>query len=177
VETIRHKRKDKEVFLHQKELVFDFQGGVPPGSWSFPFSLDLPAWCPSSVFLTGKKESKLQMSYKIAAEIMSNGGQDVIEAKRRIIVRRPPFEMKTGHNLESAQEIKECCCIDKGKADMKVNFEKNAYTPYETAKCFVEVNNTECKIPIENVTFKLKRAVTATANGHNLHLDDFTLAT
>ena len=117
------------------------------------------------------------MSYKIAAEIVSNGGQDCIEAKRRIIVRRPPFEMKTGHNLESAQEIKDFCCIDKGKADMKVNFEKNAYTPYETAKCFVEVNNTECKIPIENVTFKLKRAVTAIAKGHNLQLEDLTLAT
>ena len=79
--------------------------------------------------------------------------------------------------MENAQEIKTCCCIDQGKAVIKVNFEKNAYTPYEIAKCFVDVNNSECKIPIENITFKLKRAVDAKAGGHNLQVGDLTLAT
>lgn len=60
---------------------------------------------------------------------------------------------------------------------MKVNFEKNAYTPYETAKCFVEVDNTACKIPIENVTFKLKRKVWAKAGSHTLRLGDGTMST
>lgn len=85
--------------------------------------------------------------------------------------------MSTGQNMESAQKITTCCCIDKGKADIKTNFEKNAYTPYEVAKCFVEVNNKECQIDIQNVTFKLKRKVWARAGGHTLKLGDATMAT
>jgi len=80
--------------------------------------------------------------------------------------------------MESKQKITTCCCIDKGNASINVNFEKNAYTPYEIAKCFIEVNNKECQIPIESVTFKLKRKVWAkSSDGHILHLGDATMAT
>ena len=93
--TIKHKRKGKEIFMAHRELVFDFAGGVPMGQWSFPFSLDLPSWSPSSFFLTAGKKSKLKITYKVKSEIVAHNGE-VVEAKRRIVVRRPPFELSTG---------------------------------------------------------------------------------
>jgi hypothetical protein len=113
VEVIKHKRKGKEVFMTHRELVFDFAGGVPQGQWSFPFEMELPNWSPSSFFLCGAKKSKLQIAYKVRAEIHGNNGE-CVEAKRRIVVRRPPFEMSTGQNMESTQKITVCCCMDKG---------------------------------------------------------------
>jgi len=174
-ERIRHKRKDKDTFLSHRQMVFEFDGGVPAGQWSFPFQLDLPEWCPSSIFYCGQKESKLQITYKIEAEIEAENGEDAIEAKRRIIVRRPPTDMATGQHLDNSQQMTACCCIDQGTGSMKVNFEKNAYTPYEVAKCFVEVNNTEGKIPINNISFTLKRKIWAKAGQHILNVPDMTM--
>ena len=101
-----------------------------------------------------------------------------VEGMRRVIVRRPPFEMALGQTLDSTQNITTCCCLAKGKTSLNVNFEANAYTPYEVAKCFVEVNNRECSIPIESVTFKLKRKVWAQAKtGQILNIPDATMTT
>jgi hypothetical protein len=151
---------------------------VPAGQWSFPFELDLPNWCPSSVFYAGIKESELQIKYKIKAFISATHGKMTVEGMRRVIVRRPPFEMALGQTLDSTQNITTCCCLAKGKTSLNVNFEANAYTPYEVAKCFVEVNNRECSIPIESVTFKLKRKVWAQAKtGQTLNIPDATMTT
>jgi len=60
---------------------------------------------------------------------------------------------------------------------LKVNFEKNAYTPYDIAKCFVEVDNSEGKVPIENISFTLKRKISAKAGPHTLRVGDMTMCT
>lgn len=92
--TRRVKRKAKDIFLDQKQMVFDFAGGVPVGQWSFPFSVHVPEWCPSSFFFAGGQESKLQICYKVHAEVLGPSNE-VVEAKKRLIMRKAP-QIQTG---------------------------------------------------------------------------------
>jgi hypothetical protein len=85
--------------------------------------------------------------------------------------------MATGQNMENTQKLSVCCCMDKGQSSVKVNFEKDAYTPYETAKCFVDIDNSQCELPIDSVTFKLMRDCDARAGPHHMRIPDVCLTT
>ena len=162
--------------MNATQVVFRFEGGVPPGQWTFPFSVELPKWAPGSFFFCGFRESKLELNYKLMAQIAGNDG-NYVEGKRRLIVRKPPLEIATGQNLTSTQKLVTCCCVDQGTANIACNFEKNAYTPYEVAKCYMEASNKDCKIPVDSITFTLKRKVWAKAGFHQLRVPETTLAT
>lgn len=100
VEVIEHEREQCDVFMEDKSLVFDFSGGIPVGQWSFPFSVEVPKWAPSSFYFVPRKQAKMKVSYKMKAEVVGNNGE-TIETKRRLVVRRPPFETATGQHLNS----------------------------------------------------------------------------
>lgn len=65
--------------------------------------------------------------------------------------------------------------MGQGSSTLKVNFEKNAYTPHDVAKCFVDVDNTQCKLNITDITFQLTRTIKAKAGPHRFNHGPTTL--
>ena len=57
-------------------------------------------------------------------------------------------------------DIKEWCCLGRGKSLIRVWFEKDVYMPGETAKIIGEFDNTNCTKPIENIMCDLVNRVT-----------------
>lgn len=63
--------------------------------------------------------------------------------------------------------MKTCCCLDKGHCQMKTWFEKNIYTPQETARGTFAIDNSECQLTVENVSFSVQQRLRIKADHHH----------
>ena len=87
--------KSVEKIFHQENDVFYFADDhCPAGQFTFPFTIQIPHWLPSSFFLkhhSHPEKVKSMIKYKVKAHVESldhHGGK--IDGKRVLIVRPPP---------------------------------------------------------------------------------------
>ena len=59
--------------------------------------------------------------------------------------------------------ITTCCCLDKGKTGLAVNFDKNVFFGNEIAKAGVTVDNHDCKLKISEIQFNVVQRMTIRA--------------
>jgi len=147
-----------EVF-HHKFSIYKWGGGtIPAGQWSFPFSFTLPQGVPASFNYQFNEHGRIcfgDITYNLMAYIPNTGMlgffKSTLKQKTYFIVNHP-FKNESGQASGSQTlDITSCCCINKGKATIKAYFEKNNYTPGETAYIISEVDASELKTDITAV--------------------------
>ena len=149
---------------------------TPLGKFSYPFSLMMPAWVPSSV-IHHSEELEMQITYKVRAQfepanpqhwadqdlkISHYRGEQVIWVQRPMPESLPPppkmdfkLDLKIGgfFGIAGKQSITE------------VIFEKNNYQPGDKAVVTVKCDNTKCDKDVKSIKFKLKRKTFITTFG------------
>lgn len=120
-----------------------------PGQYTIPFSFLLPDHLPGS-FSMVKKQFSAEISYKIKAEIMLKNN---IKYKATVpyTIKQAITEQRFSVSYEKSTEVIRCRCVNKGICTIKAHLDKNAYTPSETAKITVEIDNSHCSVPIKAI--------------------------
>ena len=112
-----------------------------------PFQMTLPSNIPSSVHYKDKKvkaEPKAKVKYFIKAVLHAHEKDHDMKYKQVLVIREPAVEFKAGEEQKERSNIKTWCCIDQGHSTMWSTFNKNIFTPHETAHATVNVDNSEC---------------------------------
>lgn len=55
--------------------------------------------------------------------------------------------------IKETCEIKTWGCCSQGNSSIEAEFNKNVFTPHETAEGEIKINNSECKVAVASVTF------------------------
>ena len=64
-------------------------GPPPPGKWTFPFELPIPAWLPASFcFFAGKEHLRMSTDYSLGAQFTPKSITDWADARNRISILR-----------------------------------------------------------------------------------------
>lgn len=81
---------ETHVPVHTLFKIYDFPDGVAlPGQYTFPFRIQIPGGLPSSVYLTGRSNSKVVVEYSIKAilEAAEGTGAKEMSFKTPLIMR------------------------------------------------------------------------------------------
>jgi len=73
-----------------------------------------------------------------------------------LAIRERPVELKQNEEQKELSNIKTWCCINQGKSSMWCNFEKNVFTPLDVAKAIIHVNNGECGLKCNKISFQIE---------------------
>ena len=63
-------------------------GPPPPGKWTFPFELAIPAWLPASFCYAGEDNSCMSVDYSLVAQFTPKSNTDWADADKRISIFR-----------------------------------------------------------------------------------------
>ncbi|KAM3140258.1 hypothetical protein pb186bvf_007614 [Paramecium bursaria] len=127
---------------------------IPPGQYTFPFSFVLQKDLPG----TFKKEGSnwhAQIRYKVKAEIESKHDKAKLKDVQDIVIREPIRQQVSALQGQSVTKISTFCCVPQGQVSLGCQFDKNTYTPGETARIQAEVDNSSCSIPISSINASL----------------------
>ena len=128
-----------------------------------PFQMTLPSNIPSSVHYKDKKkkaEPKAKVKYFIKAVLHAHEKDHDMKYKQVLVVREPAVQFKAGEEQKERSNIKTCCCIDQGHSTMWSTFDKNIFTPHETAHATVNVDNSECSLKVTEVSLFVEQKLT-----------------
>lgn len=84
-----------------------------------------------------------------------------------IVIHEPVKGMQTQIYGEMDVNAKVFCCFSKGVSHLKCFFERNCYTPGETANIMVEIDNRDCQLDVSNITCRLNNTVKLTSNDNH----------
>lgn len=118
-----------------------------PGVYEVSFQFLLPANIPSSLHFADKKdrhEPKAKVKYFVKAKLETYHEHDEMKNKQVLMIREPAVTFKAGEEQKETSNIKTWCCIDQGESTMWSTFNKNIFTPHETAEATVHVDNSKC---------------------------------
>jgi len=160
---------ERRQFFNSRMMVYNFQGTIFPGQYTFPFQFQLPPNLPGvfqeAIHRGEDMNYSAQVCYMLEAEADAVGwGQDIIYCQPLVIDEalreniQPVSDQKT-------QAVMFCCCINKGDATMKVYFDKNCYAPGETAQIICEADNRSSE-NFTHIVVKLMRRLTLRAEGN-----------
>lgn len=176
VERSERVKADKK-FLEYKQPVFQVPGGfLQPGAYTVEFSFHLPMGLPASINMHDKRRRerpKAKVKYYIKAKLHNGGAQDM-KYKQVIAIREPPVAFKMNDQQSELSEIKTWCCIDQGTSQMWSTFEKNIFTPQETARALIHVDNSKCTLNCSQVKFFIEQRMTLRGRGWGNHTYTFT---
>lgn len=114
--------------------------------------------------------------YKLKAEVHVPGlFKSNIKHTQRLVVHEGLFSEVRPIAREAQSRVTQCCCIDKGTAQLRATFDKNAYVPGETARVVCEVDN-QSSLRLRHIRSKLKRRLTLHDNSGRRHQMVDTLA-
>ncbi len=144
-------------FAHYKMKVFEIPNHeLKPGSYAVSFQFTLPHGIPSSIAYKeshSHERAKAKVKYWVKAIVDGIKKDDDMKYKQVLAIREKPVEFKANEQKQETANIKTWCCIDQGASSMWSTFDKNIYTPQETAKALVHVDNSACKLPVTHVKF------------------------
>ena len=165
VQKCKHSKK----FLYEKQDVFPIVDGMlQPGLYQIDFQLDLPNDIPSSLNFKDKhtrEKPKAKVKYHLKAKLECNG-HDLMKHKQVLIIREKPVEWRVGERQSETSNIKTWCCIDQGTSTMWSEFEKNQFIPTEFARGKIHINNENCQVAANRVSFFVEQVLRIKADGH-----------
>jgi hypothetical protein len=97
-----------------------------------------------------------------------------LKYKQVIAIREKPVAFKANEQQQETSKIKTWCCIDQGISSMWATFERNIYTPQETAKAMIHVNNQQCTLPVTRVKFFVEQKTTIRGHGAFGYKDNYS---
>jgi hypothetical protein len=124
----------RNVFLDAFQLIQNFPVNVmvAPGFYTFPFSFQLPAWVPSSLFFNGDKKNRASILYTLKARVEDNTLNKSVRlpsimGKRRFIVVNQNCQRLDNITLESGQTIKAMGIVNEGTASVRAIIDRNYF--------------------------------------------------
>jgi len=148
---------------------------IPAGQYSFPIAFRIPQGLPGSFFF--QKDSIIAgISYVITGQLMPSDIKiPMLRHGREFVIREPLYQPVEQKQILLQKEIKTCCCCNKGTLNVRTHFEKNAYTPSEEAKIYVEIDNSTLGKSIDSLKFELIQHIRLQATG-NVKTYDYPIA-
>ena len=168
--------KKTKKFLSYKALVWQSPPQIAPGDYVIQFNFLLPNDIPSSLFFKGKKHDRESPKCKVkyfAKAVLDCEGEDM-KHKTVLIIREKPVEMRTDQTLSETSEIKTWGCCAQGTSSLKAEFNKNVFTPDETAEGDLKIDNSNCKVAVKEVRFSIEQVVKQRI-GHHTHTETRTI--
>ena len=165
------KCKQKKKFAHYKQRVFEIPDHqLMPGNYVIDFQFQLQEGLPSSFNLKDKKrreEPKAKVKYYVKTKLITFNEDDEMKYKQVLAIREKPVNFESYAEKQERVHMKTCCCCDQGHCQMKTWFEKNIYTPQETARSTFAIDNSECQLTVNNVSFSVQQRLTLKADHHH----------
>ena len=117
---------------------------VPPGQFSYPFSLQLPADLPGSMSMAPEsiERPKLSIRYALLAQFLPVTPEGWADEAKRIstfrcqqtvyLFKPVPTEWPQGQLGTYVKDVKSWMCINSGSCNFTMQTDKNMYVPGET---------------------------------------------
>ena len=166
-------RESEKIIMKSIVDVYDWKHGtlLPAGQFSFPISFRIPDGIPGSFFLhRGRTIGEIR--YRIEGFLKPDtANHPKLKHKIEILIREKVKKQIETTCLALDKPMKTWCCIDQGAVNAKTSFEKNAYAPSEEVRILAEVDNSKCKLNVQDIVFELTQTVVLQAKGHIKYLN------
>lgn len=130
---------------------------LSPGSYSFPFVVEIPKGIPGT-FKADMKRFEASIQYKIKAELKERR-ETIVDNKTEVFIEQA-FETNRYSTLTTHAGTVVCCdCFNKGICTITAHVDKNAYLPQETAKMRIEINNSLSRRALQGLGIMLWRVI------------------
>ena len=152
--------KKAQKFLSYKEMVHELPGEIAPGDYEIQFSADLPDRIPSSFHFKDKgnrENPKAKVKYYCKAVLKCDDEEQNMKHKQVLAVREKAVEMKTDEKIAETSELKTWGCCAQGTSTLEAEFNKNVFTPQETAEGELKIDNSHCKLKVTRVRFSIEQ--------------------
>lgn len=152
------KLKRAHKFMHYKEKVWDAPEVIEAGDYTIGFEFVLPGKIPSSLMFTHKNkktEPKAKVKYFVKAKLNCSKDAHDMKHKKVLMIREEAVDLQEKTTLKETSEIKTWMCCSQGNSTLEAEFNKNVFTPRETAEGDLKINNEECKTGVKEVTFAI----------------------
>lgn len=116
-----------------------------------------------------RERPKAKVKYYVKTTVNTVYKEDAMKFKQVMAIREPPVQFKQNEAQMEESQITTWCCIDQGTSKMWANYEKNIYTPQETAKAMINVDNSQCTLTVTRVKFFVEQRCTIRAGAFGGH--------
>ncbi|CAG9331961.1 unnamed protein product [Blepharisma stoltei] len=145
-----------QIIINVRYPIYHWNCNVPPGSYTFPFSLRLPHQLPGSfTFSKGSTHASIEYHFK-SKFILPN--RKKLKDKVEVHIYEKIEAFSTNIVLEETIPL-EGCCTNKGTFYFKSKFSQDAYTPDQVASAIIEADNTYGNLKITHLACTLWRTV------------------
>ncbi|CAD8062611.1 unnamed protein product [Paramecium sonneborni] len=162
----------KNVFHRDAVVINTFlDENLMVGQFVFPFELHLPPNLPGS--FTYHHATLASLNYKVKARVISTSKSiNDIKNKQEIIIREPIKEILQVSSKQETANLTTWCCKQQGVSSISATVQKNLYFPGEFVQITYEVDNSNCKLNIENVDIMIVNKLNLRSNsGSQCHLE------
>ncbi|OMJ82324.1 hypothetical protein SteCoe_16983 [Stentor coeruleus] len=122
------------------------------GGYSIPFTFQTPTGIPGSFYYT-LGSTQAMIYYSVYGKLISN--TEKLKGKTRVNINQNPSSYKTNINITKNAKLSTWCCSPKGILTMQVHWPQDTYSPSQLIECLLEIDNSQCKLPVTSVTAKL----------------------
>ncbi|CAK76379.1 unnamed protein product (macronuclear) [Paramecium tetraurelia] len=170
----KHRRTHygKNVFHRDAVVINTFlDENLMVGQFVFPFELHLPSNLPGSFQYAHAVLASL--NYKVKARVISTSKSiNDIKNKQEIIIREPIKEILQVSSKQETANLTTWCCKKQGSSSISAKVEKNLYFPGEFVQITYDIDNSDCKLNIENVDVIIVNRLNIKSNsGSQCHLE------
>jgi len=151
-----------DILKHEYTLMSSQTGKIERGQYCFPVSFVIPMNAPAS-FSYGSASTYSKINYSVQAYIPPTGFfgffKSSLSFATPVEIRQLPVAEQGQKSGECTAKAVSCCCCNQGEVYIKAHFEKTNYTAGDIAIIITEVNASNLKADIPNLTAYLKRQI------------------
>lgn len=139
-----------------------------PGSYVFPFTLHLPNDLPGT-FKAKMKRFDAKIEYEVKAELLER--REFICKNKAAVVVEQVLESNRQSVLKTQSSYVICCdCFNKGVCNISAHIDKHAFLPEETARLWMEIDNSKVSRRLNNIGVSLFRVIRLISNDRQVGL-------
>ena len=160
-------------FFETNVCLYQFQGDcIPKGQYSFPFSFTLKSDLPSTFYYDfdyhGKNYASINYTFEAETRSTKNTAYNRLEIMRDFVVNKDASIDAQYSRKETSSEVVTWCCCKQGLCKMVGHFEKSSYFIGDKAVLFVELDNSQCDVRVEELKVELVQNITLRAGGYSV---------
>ena len=133
-------------------------GNLNAGQFQVPFSFKIPMGVPNSFAFRASPTDYAYVTYEVITYFQSSAGYLNLRDRDQLIIKQQ-FSADYAIRERNDEFPLSVCCASKGVMKTKAHFEKTVYQPGETANLLIQVDATDCAVPIHNVVGECIRSI------------------
>lgn len=148
-----------------------YVAGLQAGqSMIFPFAFQLPGDLTGTFYDKRHAFGRLfKGKVKFIMKVKCDGNKD-LTYKIPMVIQQKPSAIQVQKWVNHSATVMLLCCIPRGLVTMRAMFERNFYTPGETANIVVDCKN-DSKSDVQKLNMKLIQVTTLTSKHRTAHTD------